>query len=54
MKMLLQAVYSQFTTIPDAAMAPEDMEMTDQLISSRPQAQKCLLRFVPLELANGE
>jgi hypothetical protein len=54
MKMLLQAVYSQFTTLPDAAMAPEDMEMTDQLISSRPQAQKCLLRFVPLELANGE
>ncbi|KAL2024430.1 hypothetical protein VTK56DRAFT_8241 [Thermocarpiscus australiensis] len=54
MKMLLQAVYSRFTTVPDLAMEPCHMEMSDQLISSRPAAQKCLLRFVPLEVPNGK
>ncbi|KAK0646507.1 cytochrome P450 3A13 [Cercophora newfieldiana] len=48
MKMLLRAVYSQFKTVPDVGMAHSDMEMSDQLISSRPLGQKCLLRFVPL------
>lgn len=54
MKMLLQAVYSRFTTLPDDTMTSEDMEMSDQLISSRPRGQKCLLRFVPLNSANRE
>ncbi|GAB1320456.1 hypothetical protein MFIFM68171_10666 [Madurella fahalii] len=54
MKMLLQAVYSKFTTFPGATMAPNGMQMSDQLISSRPQAQQCKLRFVPIDLANGE
>lgn len=49
MKILLQAVYSRFTTLPDTSMTAEDMEMSDQLISSRPAGQKCLLRFVPLD-----
>jgi hypothetical protein len=48
MKMLLREVYSRFKTLPDATMTPQDMEMSDQLISSRPLGQKCLLRFVPL------
>ena len=51
MKLLLQAVYSKFTTLPDATMTPADMEMSDQLISSRPAGQRCLLRFVPLDTA---
>ena len=49
MKMLLQAVYTKFTTLPDATMTHEDMAMSDQLISSRPAGQRCLLRFVPLD-----
>ncbi|KAL1839081.1 hypothetical protein VTJ49DRAFT_1882 [Mycothermus thermophilus] len=49
MKLLLQAVYSRFTTLPDATMTEADMEMSDQLISSRPAGQRCLLRFVPLQ-----
>ncbi|KAH6624816.1 cytochrome P450 [Chaetomium sp. MPI-SDFR-AT-0129] len=49
MKVLLQAVYSRFTTLPDMSMTAEDMEMSDQLISSRPAGQKCLMRFVPLD-----
>jgi hypothetical protein len=49
MKMLLQAVYTKFTTLPDATMTHGDMAMSDQLISSRPAGQRCLLRFVPLD-----
>lgn len=49
--MLLTAVYSRFSTLPDPAMKPEDMEMDDQLISSRPLGQKCLLKFTPLDEA---
>ncbi|KAK0621312.1 cytochrome P450 [Bombardia bombarda] len=53
MKMLLQAVYSRFTTIPDETrMAGSSMEMSDQLISSRPLGQKCLLRFNPIGAAD--
>ncbi|KAK3322131.1 cytochrome P450 [Apodospora peruviana] len=47
MKMLLQAVYSKFSTLPDETMTPESMEMSDQLVSSRPLGQRCLLRFIP-------
>jgi len=53
MKMLLQAVYSRFTTLPDASMTVDDMDMSDQLISSRPAGQRCFLRFVPLDAARG-
>ncbi|KAK4231524.1 putative sterigmatocystin biosynthesis P450 monooxygenase [Podospora fimiseda] len=48
MKLLLRAVYSRFTTLPDTDMSPRAMEMSDQLISSRPFGQRCLLKFVPL------
>lgn len=49
MKLLLRDVYSNFTTEPDKAMTAESMEMSDQLISSRPLGQRCLLRFIPIE-----
>ncbi|KAI0115977.1 cytochrome P450 3A13 [Nemania sp. FL0031] len=49
MKILLRDVYSQFTTFPDGSMTDEDMEMSDQVISSQPRGQKCLLRFEPLK-----
>ena len=52
MKTLLRAVYSRFTTLPDPSVTPESMHMSDQLISSRPAGQRCLLRFVPLEGAD--
>ena len=48
MKTLLRAVYSSFTTLPDPEMTAGDMEMSDQLISSRPRGQRCLLQFVPI------
>jgi len=51
MKTLLTAVYSRFSTLPDATMKPEEMVMDDQLISSRPLGQKCLLRFIPIDEA---
>jgi hypothetical protein len=54
MKLLLQAVYSRFTTLPDPSMTAADMEMSDQLISSRPAGQRCLLRFEPLEAMGGK
>ncbi|KAL8370397.1 hypothetical protein RB595_000665 [Gaeumannomyces hyphopodioides] len=49
MKLLLRDVYSRFSTVPDPCMTPESMAMSDQLISSRPAGQRCLLRFIPLE-----
>ncbi|KAI1102249.1 cytochrome P450 3A13 [Jackrogersella minutella] len=49
MKILLKDVYSRFTTVPDPSMTAQDMEMSDQLISSQPRGKKCLLRLVPLE-----
>ncbi|KAK3995982.1 putative sterigmatocystin biosynthesis P450 monooxygenase [Cladorrhinum sp. PSN332] len=49
MKLLLRAVYSRYTTLPDARMSAREMEMSDQLISSRPLGQRCLLKFVPHE-----
>ncbi|KAK3295892.1 cytochrome P450 [Chaetomium fimeti] len=54
MKLLLRAVYSRFTTLPDASMTAADMDMSDQLISSRPAGQRCLLRFDPLEAVGGD
>ncbi|KAI1417733.1 cytochrome P450 3A13 [Hypoxylon sp. FL1857] len=49
MKILLRDVYSRFTTLPDPSMTAQDMEMSDQLISSQPRGKRCLLRLVPLE-----
>ncbi|KJR83259.1 uncharacterized protein SPSK_04125 [Sporothrix schenckii 1099-18] len=48
MKILMRDIYSRFATAPEISMTPEAMEMSDQLISSRPLAQRCLLQFVPL------
>ncbi len=48
MKILLRDVYSRFATAPEISMTPESMVMSDQLISSRPLGQRCLLQFVPL------
>lgn len=47
MKILLRDVYSVFSTVPDESMSAAEMEMSDQLISSRPAGQRCLLRFIP-------
>ncbi|KAJ2989563.1 hypothetical protein NUW58_g3408 [Xylaria curta] len=49
MKILLKDVYSRFTTFPDGSMTDEDMEMSDQLISSQPRGKKCLLKFELIE-----
>ncbi|KAI2778989.1 cytochrome P450 3A13 [Daldinia loculata] len=48
MKTLLRDVYSRYTTVPDPSMTAEDMEMSDQLISSQPRGKKCLLTLIPL------
>ncbi|KAI0180135.1 cytochrome P450 3A13 [Hypoxylon sp. FL1284] len=48
MKILLRDMYSRFATVPDASMTAQDMEMSDQLISSQPMGKKCLLRLVSL------
>lgn len=53
MKILLRDIYSRFTTFPDDSMTDEDMEMSDQLISSQPQGKRCLLRLKPLERVNA-
>ncbi|KAI0128477.1 cytochrome P450 [Xylariales sp. AK1849] len=49
MKTLLVDVYSRFTTLPDASMSPEMMQISDQLISSQPLGKKCLMEFMQLE-----
>jgi hypothetical protein len=49
MKTLLKDVYSEFTTTPHASMTEESMAMSDQLISSRPLGQKCLIHFHRLD-----
>jgi len=54
MKLLLRAVYTRFVTLPDETMKQREMEMSDQLISSRPAGQRCLLKFVPLDGAGAE
>ncbi len=48
MKLLLREVYSRFITLPDPSMTEKMMEMSDQLISSRPLGARCLLRFSPI------
>ncbi|KAI1777520.1 cytochrome P450 3A13 [Hypoxylon cercidicola] len=52
MKILLRDVYSRFVTVPDKSMRLEDMEMSDQLISSQPRGKKCLLRLKPRQEPN--
>lgn len=47
MKILLRDVYSRYGTAPGEDMREEDMGMEDQLISSRPRAQRCMMKFVP-------
>ncbi|SPO02789.1 related to benzoate 4-monooxygenase cytochrome P450 [Cephalotrichum gorgonifer] len=49
MKTLLAEVYSRFSTTVDSGTTVADMDMSDQLISSRPAGQRCLLRFEPIE-----
>jgi hypothetical protein len=49
MKTLLRDVYSDYSTTPHMSMTEEAMAMSDQLISSRPLGQKCLLHFHPLD-----
>ncbi|KAI0382942.1 cytochrome P450 3A13 [Hypomontagnella monticulosa] len=53
MKILLRDVYSRFTTMPDPSMTAQDMEMSDQLISSQPRGKKCLLRLIPLDFGKA-
>lgn len=53
-KLLLREVYSKFSALPDPSMSAESMEMSDQLISSRPLGQRCLLKFLPIENGNHE
>ncbi|KZL67040.1 cytochrome p450 [Colletotrichum incanum] len=48
MKTLLADIYSRYTTLPETSMTAESMAMSDQLISSRPLGQRCLLQFVPV------
>lgn len=49
MKILLRDVYSRYSTLPGEGMDDGMMEMTDQLISARPRAQRCFLHFVETE-----
>ncbi|KAI1854605.1 hypothetical protein JX265_007525 [Neoarthrinium moseri] len=44
MKTLLVDVYSRFSTVPDESMSADMMAMSDQIISSQPLGQKCLMR----------
>lgn len=47
LKILLRDVYSSFEVHAGDEMTAEMMSMSDQLISTRPKDQKCILRFVP-------
>lgn len=49
MKILLRDVYGRFATLPGEGMSEDMMVMEDQLISARPRAQRCVLRFVEVE-----
>lgn len=49
MKILLRDVYSSYSTLPDPTMDAGLMQMSDQLISSQPLGQKCLVKFVSLD-----
>ena len=48
MKTLLRDVYLEFSTTPHVSMTEKAMAMSEQLISSRPLGQKCLLHFTPI------
>ncbi|KAI0166095.1 cytochrome P450 [Xylariaceae sp. FL1272] len=48
MKILLRDVYTRFMTHPDSSMTDDDMEMSDQLISSQPKGKKCILKLEPV------
>lgn len=54
MKTLLRDVYSGYGTTPHVSMTEEAMAMSDQLISSRPLGQRCLLHFHPLDPEDGK
>ncbi|KAH9884579.1 cytochrome P450 3A13 [Xylariomycetidae sp. FL2044] len=54
MKILLRDVYSRFRTTPHESMRAEDMEMSDQLISSQPRGQKCFLYMLPIGEDEGK
>ncbi|KAL6416028.1 benzoate 4-monooxygenase cytochrome P450 [Ilyonectria robusta] len=45
MKILLRDIYSKYQTVPAEGMAA-DMSMDDQVFTSRPKDQKCILKFV--------
>ncbi|EFX05326.1 benzoate 4-monooxygenase cytochrome p450 [Grosmannia clavigera kw1407] len=47
MKLLLRDVYSTFRTVLTEEGMTADMSMADQIISSRPKAQKCMVKFIP-------
>lgn len=49
MRLLLHAVYSRFRTRPADDMNAS-MEMSDQLMTSRPKDMLCKLTFEPIEL----
>lgn len=53
MKTLLKDVYARYSTLPEEGMDDGMMEMTDQLISARPKAQRCLLRFVGTDVSEA-
>ena len=50
MRLLLRDVYSQYQTVIADEMTA-DMSMADQIISSRPRDQKCILKFIPRDVA---
>ncbi|KAF7544111.1 hypothetical protein G7Z17_g10221 [Cylindrodendrum hubeiense] len=48
MKILLRDIYSKYRTLPAESMTA-DMSVDDQIFTSRPKDQKCLLKFVAWE-----
>jgi hypothetical protein len=54
MKILLRAVYERFSTRIALGMEDSWMEVEDQIISSRPRGQKCLLVFEERERTGME
>lgn len=45
MKTLLRDIYSRYRTAPGDCMT-FDMSMDDQIFTSRPKDQKCILKFI--------
>jgi hypothetical protein len=48
MKTLLRDIYSSFKTTPAEGMVA-DMSMDDQIFTSRPKDQRCILKFTRWE-----